>query len=171
MLSRFAATPSHCIIDCSKIPWDFSQVWHVLYKLQLNLVKLNSLQLLTTVLINKLWQLSPFSIAVVCCWGCANVWKNQAFVDVMLFTFSINFSPLTLSLIYAYDDIIKLNTEHLTCHPSSFWRCHHTTKANRNINIHSCIQWTWMLLHEVNNFNSFYFFLYSANKNIFMCVI
>lgn len=72
--------------------------------------------------------------------------------DVMLFTFSINF----FSSPHAYDVIIKLNTEHLTCHPSSFRFFANVIVANRNINIHSCIQWTWILLmlYEVNNFDS-----------------
>lgn len=57
---------------------------------------------------------------------------------------SISFplSPLTVS---AYDDIIKLTIEHLTFTlvRRDFPR---RSPANRKINIHSCIQRTWLLL-------------------------
>lgn len=64
-------------------------------------------------------------------------------VVVSLFTFSINFF-LSASV---YDDIIKLTIEHLTF-TLVHWKFPWCSLANRKINIHSCIQRTWLLLCE-----------------------
>lgn len=54
-----------------------------------------------------------------------------------------------------YDDIIKLTIEHLTftlAHWNSSW----CFLANRKINIHSCIQRTWLLLCEFHTILLFF---------------
>lgn len=78
--------------------------------------------------------------------------EKKSSVVVSLFTFSINF----FLLLSVYDDIIKLTIEHLTF-TLVHWEFSWCSLANRKINIHSCIQRTWLLLCEFYTFFLLFF--------------
>lgn len=61
------------------------------------------------------------------------------------------FSPHLLPF-SVYDDIIKLTIEHLTSTLVHRDSLHDILRANRKINIHSCIQRTWLLLCGFHQF-------------------
>lgn len=76
--------------------------------------------------------------------------RNQQ-TKISRFTFSVNFCCFSV-----YDDIIKLTMEHLTFTLVA-WEIPQCSLANRKINIHSCIQRTWLLLCEFYTIFCFFF--------------
>lgn len=92
-----------------------------------------------------------------------DTWRNSSkcfFVKIFLQTATKNsmvVSLFTISFHFSvYDDIIKLTIEHLTF-TLVHWEFSWCSLANRKINIHSCIQRTWLLLCEFYTFFSFSF--------------
>lgn len=79
--------------------------------------------------------------------GCKRFGRYLHFPSMYLFSFSVSIQ----------DDIIKLTIEHLTFTLIQ-WNCSWCSLANRKINIHSCIQRTWLLLCEFYTIFLLYFF-------------